>query len=123
MRTVNRPTKVSNGLALTAFTATGANDPAFYAMVDLLTDGIDNSLSIGSQGSADSQYFRNVPGGNGIDLQGFEIVAITERLDSYTYTHPGSDPNHNGQWTDVPGQRPSTLPPIAPPTGGPNTQG
>src|SRR5262249_51782800 len=82
------------------FTATAANDSKFTAVAQRLTDGLNGWLPVSYTGPNKNQYFSQVPSGNGCDLHGFEIVAITERLNSYTYMQPGSDPNHNGQWTD-----------------------
>ena len=83
------------------FTATAANDHDFSSVVQVLTDGFNSQIVVGSFGGPESFYFKNVVGGNGIDLQGFMIDAVTERLDVYTYRQPGSDPNHDGFWTDI----------------------
>jgi len=89
------------------FTANAQNDPDFAGFVQRLTDGISEPIkvvdSIGStSGTPESQFFSTHPAGwNGIDLQGFQIGSITMHVDSLTINSPGSDPNHNGNWTDV----------------------
>jgi len=37
---------------------------------------------------------------NGIDFQGYHIDNMSLTVNSITFNSPGSDPNHNGQWTD-----------------------
>jgi hypothetical protein len=82
------------------YDATAANDPDFNAVVQSLTDGIDNRAVYDSYGSSQSNLFNNVVGGNGIDLAGFQIDKFTMTLVSRTVLIPGSDPNHDGQWHD-----------------------
>jgi len=57
-------------------------------------------LGIG-QSPLESAFFVGVPpGGNGIDLQGFTIDRIDLRFNQLVFNTPGTDPNHNGIWTD-----------------------
>jgi hypothetical protein len=83
------------------FVATAANQTNFPTFVARLTDGFDDVLAMQGHGANEHAWFGDVAGGNGIDLQGFEITAITRTLLFYEVSQPGSDPNGDGIWTDV----------------------
>jgi hypothetical protein len=90
-----------------------ASDPDFTTFVGYLTNGASDTFGRweyfnggpggGGSGGPESMTFGSVPGGNGIDLAGFTIDRIGLRLDALTLNSPGSNPNHNGIWTDVSG--------------------
>ena len=88
------------------FTATAQTDTNFTGFVQRLTDGISEPIQVvdyaTTSGTPESQFFSTHPAGwNVIDLQGFQIGSITMHVDSLTINSPGSDPNHNGLWTDI----------------------
>jgi hypothetical protein len=81
------------------FTVTAADDPNFGNLTRALTNGTDDEflLSVwfdypfsgGGVRTAESTFFGH-PGINGIDFQGFQISAISLRLDELTVDHSGS---------------------------------
>lgn len=84
---------------------------AFRTASRKLTDGLDGRFNrkvflFPTSGSSTASYpesflFGDLPGGHGVDFFGFRIDSIALRLDSLTMESPGSDPNGDGQWTDV----------------------
>lgn len=85
-----------------------AADPQFAAFVAHLTNGIDNLCTANTFGStygrSESDIFGDVPGGNGIDLAGFQVDKVGLRVDAISIVSPGIDPNNDGRWTDASGQ-------------------
>ena len=104
-----------DGIAMTpgdvgrTFELTAQDDPDFAAAVILLTNGIndkfgweailhnpDGTPRNGSiWNSNESKRFGSIPGGNGIDLGGFIITKITQRLDALSLTY---DPGESYPW-------------------------
>jgi hypothetical protein len=89
-----------------------SDDPAFNSEVNLVTNGVDNSIAFGlfsvsGSGNAasflESQLFAGVSR-TGPDLAGYQIQSFSFQVDSLTIQSPGSNPNGNGIWTDVSGQ-------------------
>ena len=85
-----------------------AQTPDFPAYVALITNGVkDPAMAMFELGGGDGwagfepQFFGNQVGPNGIDLAGFVIHRIGFRVDSVSIVSPGSDPSHNGVWTDA----------------------
>ncbi len=95
------------GLTLTATAATDAN---FNSVVALMTDGVPEPIEFdafqtwdggGGWNSYDEPFvFYGSDSDPRIDLHGYQIDAISLRLDSLTLTSPGSNPNRDGNWTD-----------------------
>ena len=91
--------------------ADSGSDPAFDELVVFLTNGVEDPLTVragiapdggaGARTELESFYFAELPGGNGIDLQGVEIDALGFRYDHLEIHTPGSDPNNDGNWTDI----------------------
>ena len=55
----------------------------------------------GEAGAPETQFFDYLPpGNNGVDLGGFAIDYYTLVFNTLSFTSPGSDPNHDGNWTD-----------------------
>jgi hypothetical protein len=85
--------------------------PNFEAFVAFLTNGINDPLTVlagpgdfgggGTVPGYENTILTGLPfGSNGFDLHGFNISHITLEFTELTIVSPGSDPNHNGQWTD-----------------------
>ena len=94
------------------FTVTAINTPAFAAFAAWLTNGVDGRMGFAwldprtdgvTRSPNKSTVFQGVPGGNGIDLQGFNVTSMDFLLTQFTLTSPGSNPNGDGQWTDIGG--------------------
>ena len=70
-----------------------------------LTNGNNDNLWPGMEFRtyffSESTWFSDVAGGNGTDLAGFRIDSITATLNSLSLNSPGSDPQGDGNWTDV----------------------
>src|SRR4051812_20244880 len=85
-------------------------DPSFNLFISRLTNGTNDLLTIVSKVSGggiagantlESTFLTTPPaGGNGIDLAGFSIQRIDLSLNQLNISSPGSNPNHNGIWTD-----------------------
>lgn len=87
-----------------------AGDPGFAGMVARLTNGVDETIrlrlqltasGIGGYGEIghESTFF-NSKTSPGPDFQGFEIESIRFVIEAVGHACPGSDPNHDGIWTD-----------------------
>jgi len=95
----------------TSFFADASSDGAeFERAAEHLTDGVESWVLLGftsqylsAQGAVDeTQLFSNDPlGTGGVDLAGFRIDRIGYRLDQLLIESPGSDPNGDGNWTDM----------------------
>ncbi|MBC8096064.1 MAG: PEP-CTERM sorting domain-containing protein [Akkermansiaceae bacterium] len=89
------------------FSLTAQSDPEFGAFVQRLTNGRNDMIAFadsfgGLSGQNESLFFsQRIAGSNGIDLRGFQIGSIALRVDSLTIASPGSNPNGDGNWTDV----------------------
>lgn len=92
---------------------TDANSPNFQTIVDELTNGESDVMSwdlIARAGSTDvaesatsgteRDFLDGQVGPSGVDLAGYTIDRIGLRADEVLLDSPGSDPNHNGIWTD-----------------------
>jgi hypothetical protein len=97
---------VTNASAGSVLWQNGAN-AHFGALTGLLTNGVNDpfswSFSAGG-GSGDYAFestFFSTQGLNGFDLTGYAISWIGFRVDSISLTSPGSDPDHDGIWTDT----------------------
>jgi len=88
-----------------------SNNQDFDAIVDLLSNGVDNFLQLGASltgwpGGSAIGYpeTKSIKGGiNGKydpDFIGSKITHILVHLDNVTFNSPGSDLNGNGIWTD-----------------------
>lgn len=81
-------------------------DEHFNSFVAALTDGQPSSISSGSRingsekTSTEFMFFHDLSSQNGVDLQGQKIDHIEIRFNRLTLSSPGSDPNHDGLWTD-----------------------
>jgi len=94
--------------------ASPADDTNFNFMVTKLTDGTNelfNFLMAGFNGNSSTGAGRTTSEsgifagtGTGPDLIGYHIQSFGLHIDSLTIQSPGSDPNHNGNWTDFRGQ-------------------
>jgi len=84
-----------------SFVLQGSDFPDF---IDLLTDGVDQSLAVwaggGGTGRFESIWFQDNLNLNGPDLVGFDIVRVEMVLNNITFDSPGSDPSGTGNWTD-----------------------
>ena len=89
------------------FVATSANYPAFNEVVARLTDGVEDVFQMMfwhpngafGDGGWEPTIFEDVSL-NGIDLGGYDIVAIMMTVDVLSFESPGEDPNGDGMWTD-----------------------
>ena len=98
---------VSNAsVGTTLVVASDADDPDFSGAVGFYTDGIDNNILWGmgvfpggtvGVGSQESNIF----GTPGTDLIGNTITRFELTINSIDIDSPGSDPNGNGNWTDL----------------------
>lgn len=85
-------------------------DPGFQGMVAHLTNGVDEMILLRVQLTASGgggygvlgreSYFFKTQTNPGPDLQGYEIESIRFVIEVVEHTCPGSDPNHDGIWTD-----------------------
>lgn len=94
----------------------GPENPYFAASIAELTNGaqgyfdrvhgvmIDGTPNRGGgyEGTEDV-FFGDQAGSNGFDLSGYVITRIGLQLTAVTIDSPGSDPNGDGNWTDVSG--------------------
>ncbi len=87
------------------------DDVHFSGLVLALTSGRDDfyERKVGLVGGGSLSYqskasvlFSGVSLGYP-DLRGYEIESFTLHVDSLTIQSPGTDPNHNGLWTDTVG--------------------
>ncbi|MEM1181679.1 MAG: hypothetical protein AAGM22_25270 [Acidobacteriota bacterium] len=91
------------------FRANRRNNPDFDSIVATLTDGIDDSyvrscnlildgmfVGGGSAIRLESSIFADVPGGNGIDLQGFDVTDVVLQVDSFTVDIQDPGPGASG---------------------------
>ena len=82
------------------------DDPAgFDLTTHYITDGIVEYLGYsaggGHFGIPEARFFSSLPAGNnGIDLAGFNIDYYSLVFTSLAFESPGSNPSHDGQWTD-----------------------
>lgn len=90
------------------FTTTFLTGPTFDVLVRLLTNGVNDQLgwtisgSMGgtSSGVSEAAFFAGNPDVvNGIDFAGSTIDRIDFSVNN-KIASPGSDPNHDGMWTD-----------------------
>jgi hypothetical protein len=85
------------------------DDPDYSAMVSALTSGVnDNYLrevrtvgggSLSWQTRASTLFASASLGWP--DLRGYEIGSFTLHVNGLSMVSPGTDPNHNGLWTDI----------------------
>jgi len=97
---------LTNGSAGQVFLLTPETDPDFASFAGILSNGDNNGLGLGGleviYGFQEPEFFEwLVPGGNGIDLAGFQIGAIAMQLSNLVIDSPGSNPNNDGNWTEV----------------------
>ena len=78
-------------------TVSAVNDPDFRAFVELITDGVPDSLEQGWWSA--SGPILAAGGGPDPDLSGYEIDYITQTL-TVSHDSPGKDLNGDGIWTD-----------------------
>jgi hypothetical protein len=87
-------------------------DPNFNFTVNLLTNGVNNTLAYGLvsasgvgniNGISETQLLAGLSR-SGPDLIGYQIQAFSLQIDSLSIQSPGSNPNNNGIWTDMSGQ-------------------
>jgi hypothetical protein len=89
------------------FILDASNDPDFAAVKMSLENGIPNAVVFGdglgfTMLTSEANFFNPLPvGSNGFDFQGFSIGSIALTVDSLTFTSPGTNPNGNGNWTDI----------------------
>ena len=89
------------------FAATAATDPDFGDFAAFLTNGQDDVVTYsagvvgGGFGSRDG-HESNLYGGQlgSVDAAGIAIDGVELRVDALSLASPGSDPNHDGNWTD-----------------------
>ncbi|MEO1088573.1 MAG: hypothetical protein AAFY88_30435 [Acidobacteriota bacterium] len=90
------------------FRANRTTNPNFDSIAATLTNGLDDfyiqlhAIESGGGGTSrlESSVFGDIPGGNGIDLEGFDVTDIIFKVTSFTLESPGSDPNGDGIWTE-----------------------
>jgi hypothetical protein len=92
--------------------ATASLDPDFTAFAGYLTDGVGgydqlidfllDGINGGGVGYSDFEaaYVYGNPSDPRVDLHGYRVDSLALRLDSLTVATPGSNPNHDGIWTD-----------------------
>jgi len=101
-------TIIRNGDDHKTLVADAGNEPDFATFTHLLTDGVDEEVTActfienvggGATGGAESLFFTGRPG-TGPDFAGYTIDRVEFQIDSVLIASPGSDPNHDGIWTD-----------------------
>ncbi len=97
----------TNDVGRTFTIASSADDPDFNFVVNTLTNGVDQTIAFflgitNGSGSLfpfpESQLFAGV--GTGPALIGYQIQSFGLHVDNLSFQSPGSDPGHNGNWTD-----------------------
>lgn len=88
------------------FTLDSSNDPEFAAFALTLQNGLANQIAFrlggGTSITSESAFFNPLPAGsNGIDFQGFLIGSVSMTVHSLSIDSPGSNPNRDGNWTDI----------------------
>ncbi len=89
-----------------SFDMTGADPSVFFG---LLTDGADETLSAAgdtgfstvSTHTNESVWFSSNSNLTGPDLAGFDVDRVELVLNSLSFDSPGSNPEGDGNWTDV----------------------
>ncbi|MFV1958552.1 MAG: hypothetical protein ACC662_03970 [Planctomycetota bacterium] len=91
--------------------ASAATDPDFGIVAARLTNGIDDTLCMvsGTHGpaspgdwAAESVWINGGLSGTLVpDAVGHTLTRIQMEVDSVTFASPGSDPNSDGDWTDI----------------------
>lgn len=92
-------------------TVNESNNPEFMAAVAFLTNGIDDQADFGNRwpGGGGGTDFRNesfwfrggITGAYDPDFIGTTVTHVLVHLDEVSIQSPGSDPNGNGNWTDI----------------------
>jgi hypothetical protein len=83
-------------------------DPGFAQVAALMTDGVDERIEqgveaagTGTSGENESTFLAGGVSGTMLpDLHGDIITSVQLNVDTLTFATPGSDPNHDGIWTD-----------------------
>lgn len=83
-------------------------DPGFAQVAALMTDSVNERIEEGVEGvgtgtssSLESSYFKGGVSGTMLpDFHGEVITSVQLNVDTLTFATPGSDPNHDGIWTD-----------------------
>lgn len=86
--------------------------PGFNEFVTWITDDINDSLIIsytflpsggglGNERTEASAFFGDPSGQRGIDFQGYRIDDIALYVETLMLESPGSDPNGDGNWTNI----------------------
>ena len=88
--------------------ANAENESDFTAFAALVTNGVDEPVGylVGATGGGsgsitmlESRFFVGKPG-TGPDLSGYTVDSVELVIDAVSIASPGSDPNHDGIWTD-----------------------
>jgi hypothetical protein len=90
---------------------TAGSGADYDSVVSLLTDGVNEFANWhytlyptgggGGRSGAEPGLFTTHPQAwNGVDLQGYSIGGIELRLNQLSLQSPGTNPNHDGIWTD-----------------------
>jgi hypothetical protein len=93
---------LDNSSSEQSFTASSA-DPGFSDFVSHLTNGVNGSLVFSLKSTATGAQVGGAfteTEAFGIIPQGAQINGISLTINQFTLDSPGTDPNHNGLWTD-----------------------
>jgi hypothetical protein len=86
-------------------TETSSTSTNFNAFIALMTDGIQETILFAVGGYAGTRtgflVSESTVVGRTPDLSGYRIDSISLHLNSLSFSTPGTDPNHDGLWTDV----------------------
>jgi len=90
-----------------AFTADASNDPDFPFVEAQLTNGVtsDNVFvqtgirGFGAAGALHPESYWAAFNSSPADFSGYDITSIDMYIANAFFTSPGSDPNHDGNWT------------------------
>ncbi len=85
-----------------------STSPAYMAFVNSLTSGhpyyfVSTGNLSGSRGGGSTSFFSQFRDENGniVDLLNQKIESLSLHIDSIRLETPGTNPNHDGQWTNV----------------------
>jgi hypothetical protein len=78
----------------------------FAGFASSLTDGQQQFLTLptglnSEMNRSEHAWFHTGPNDSEIDLHGYVLDKVTFTVKGWYYDSPGSDPNHNGFWTDA----------------------
>jgi hypothetical protein len=103
------------------------SEPGYANFVSLLTDGSNERLGwmsgmtpsgggAGINGWETNSFLTHPSGWNGIDLHGYTMAGVGLQMNQLSINSPGSNPNHDGNWTDVSWDATLTLYTVPEPT-------